>query len=110
MYTDDAGTLAQGGVKLEAVAFRDDKTRGVILGRAETARQIADLLGQTEAREEVGSLVDIAKFWAKRADEIEAAPPAGKHPAAVLAIVATLRREAKFLDEFLAALYGSASA
>ena len=25
-------------------------------------------------------------------------------------IVATLRREAKFLDEFLAALYGSASA
>ena len=29
MHTDDAGTLAQGGVKLEAVAFRDDKTRGV---------------------------------------------------------------------------------
>ena len=31
MRTDDAGTLAQGGVKLEAVAFRDDKTRGVDL-------------------------------------------------------------------------------
>ena len=31
MHTDDAGTLAQGGVKLEAVAFRDDKTRGVDL-------------------------------------------------------------------------------
>ncbi len=32
MRTDDAGTLAQGGVKLEAVAFRDDKTRGVDVG------------------------------------------------------------------------------
>jgi len=31
MRTDDAGTLAQGGVKLDAVAFRDDKTRGVDL-------------------------------------------------------------------------------
>ena len=29
MHTDDAGTLAQGTMKLEAVAFRDDKTRGV---------------------------------------------------------------------------------
>ena len=32
MHTDDAGTLAQGTMKLEAVAFRDDKTRGVDLG------------------------------------------------------------------------------
>ncbi len=88
----------------------DDKTRGGILGRAETAGQIADLLLNTEAREEVGSLADISKFWQRRANEIEAAPPTGKHPAAVLAIVATLRREAKFLDEFLAALYASASA
>ena len=31
MHTDDAGTLAQGTMKLEAVAFRDDKTRGVDL-------------------------------------------------------------------------------
>ena len=31
MHTDDAGTLAQGAMKLEAVAFRDDKTRGVDL-------------------------------------------------------------------------------
>lgn len=31
MRTDDAGTLAQGGMKLEAVASRDDKTRGVDL-------------------------------------------------------------------------------
>ena len=29
MRTDDAGSLAQGGVKLETIAFRDDKTRGV---------------------------------------------------------------------------------
>ena len=29
MHTDDAGTLAQGTMKLEAVAFRDDKTGGV---------------------------------------------------------------------------------
>ena len=40
----------------------DDKTRGGILGRAETAGQIADLLLATDAREEVGSLADIAKF------------------------------------------------
>ncbi len=29
MRTDDAGSLAQGGVKLETIAFRDDKTRRV---------------------------------------------------------------------------------
>ncbi len=90
----------------------DDKTRGGILGRAETAGQIADLLVQTEAREEIGSLSEIARFWAKRADEIEAQTAdliaAGKHPNAVAAIVATLRREAKFLDEFLASLAASA--
>lgn len=31
MHTDDAGALTQGAMKLEAVAFRDDKTRGIDL-------------------------------------------------------------------------------
>lgn len=82
-----------------------DKTYGALKSRAETTGQIADLLGQTEAREEIGSLSEIAKFWARRADEIETQTAdlieAGKHPAQIAAIVSALRREAKFLTEFL---------
>ena len=88
-----------------------DKTYGALKGRAETTGQIADLLGQTEAREEIGSLGDVAKFWAKRAKEREAQgadrSAYGEHPAQIAAIVAALRREAKALDEHLITLAAS---
>lgn len=99
--------VASDGVPLPETT---DKTYGGIKGRNETTRQIADLLSSNDP-EDQGSLGDVAKFWAKRADEIEAQSADlianGKHPAQIAAIVATLRREAKALDEHLITLAAS---
>lgn len=92
--------VAADGVVLPPIG---DKTYHGIAGRKETAAQLAGLCDP----QEVGSLTEIADLWERRGGEIEATPPVGKHPAAVAAICATLRREARALREFLAAMTAS---
>ena len=66
--------------------------------RAETARQIADLLKGAppflDAEEHDAQLREVADFWRRRADRIEAAKDPTYPSAQTAAVVAVLRREA----------------